>query len=116
MNLSADDIFSASDSKINQVEIPEWGGTIFVKTMSGIERDKFESDHTRLKKTGQELYNFRARFAVCVVCDQEGTLLFKAEDAEKIGCKSAKSLDRIFEAASAMNGMTAEDVETLEKN
>lgn len=116
MSLSADQIFGINDAKIIEVDIPEWEGSVFVKTMSGIARDAFEAQHTKLKTAGNDLYNFRARFAVCVVCDAEGNLVFKPEDAEKLGLRSAKALDRIFEAASSMNGLSADDVEQLEKN
>lgn len=112
--LSKDNILSASDLPNEEVPVPEWGGSVFVRTMSGIERDAFEQSIVDSKKRG--LVNVRARLAVQVVCDSAGSRIFTDADADALGRKSGKALDRIFDVAQRLSGIGAKDVESLEKN
>ena len=41
--LSRDAILQREDIKTEDVEVPEWGGTVRVRGMSGVERDAFEA-------------------------------------------------------------------------
>ncbi len=41
--LTKDDILEINDIKIENVSVPEWGGEICVKSMTSIQRDKFET-------------------------------------------------------------------------
>ena len=41
--LSRDTILQREDIKTEDVEVPEWGGTVRVRGMSGVERDAFEA-------------------------------------------------------------------------
>ena len=42
MRLSRDDILKAADTAPEEVDIPEWNGTVLVRGMTGKERDAFE--------------------------------------------------------------------------
>src|SRR5262249_54462608 len=42
MRLSKDDILKAADNEPEEVDVPEWGGTVLVRGMTGRERDAFE--------------------------------------------------------------------------
>jgi len=93
MLLTKDTILKAADSKIEKLEVPEWGGHIFLKNMTGGERDAF--------------------VLVRCICDEEGNTVFTKKDIDALGKKSAKALDRCFAAAQKLNGLSAEDVEEL---
>ena len=113
--LTKDQILScATDLPTEEVQVPEWGGSVFVRTMSGIERDSFEQSILDAKKTG--LVNVRARLAVRVVCDSSGARIFDDADAAALGKKSGKALDRIFDVAQRLSGIGAKEVAELEKN
>src|SRR4051794_20112140 len=114
--LTKDQILSASDLPTEPVQVPEWGGCVYLRTMSGTERDSFEQGIVDARKSGTELVNIRARLAVKTVCDQSGTRLFTDDDADALGKKSGKALDRIFEVAQRLNGIGEKDVEELEGN
>src|SRR5690349_15146048 len=114
--LSKDQILSATDLPLEEVPVPEWGGSVFVKTMSGTERDAFEEGIVEARKSGTELVNIRARLAVYVVCDKTGARLFTDDDAEALGKKSGKALDRIFSVAQRLSGIGDSDVAELEGN
>ena len=43
MNLR-ESIIAANDLKRESVEVPEWGVTVYVRTMTGEERDQYEEE------------------------------------------------------------------------
>lgn len=113
--LSKAAILAASDLPTEQVPVPEWGGTVTVRTMSGAERDAFEASIIE-GKTGGRLVNVRAKLAVRVLCDDKGARLFDDDDADALGAKSGKALDRVFDVAQRLNGIGAKEVKELEGN
>ena len=114
MTLTRENIFSADDHKLEEIEVPEWGGSVFVKTFSGTVRDEIETAIYSGKK--KDTTNFRARVVVASCCDENGTLLFSSDDVPQLGTKSASALQRVFDKAVKLNGMSPEDVDELEKN
>jgi hypothetical protein len=116
--LSRDSILAFDDLKKVEVPIPEWGGSVFVRMITGAERDGFEASLIDIKGKSKKanLANYRAKFASLVVCDEKGQRLFSDEDAEKLGKKCAAALDRIMDVAQKLNHISEEDVEELVKN
>lgn len=114
--LGRDAILGASDLTRELVSVPEWGGEVYVRTMTGTERDAFETAiyNSTAKRVNTE--NIRARLAAATLCDDKGVLLFAPKDLAALGAKSAKALDRVYETAQRLNGMSAKDVEDLAKN
>lgn len=113
--LSKDQILAAEDLVTEDVEVPEWGGTVRVRMMTGAERDSFEDSltQTKGKNVKTNLANLRARLVARTVVDEDGKRLFTDAEAGVLGQKSAAALDRVFEAARKLNGMTEKDVEEL---
>ena len=110
--LSKDQILNANDVKLEEVNIPEWNGSVYVRVMSAGERDSFEIQAT--KPNGKQ--NLRARLAVLTVCDKDGNRIFEESDIPALAKKSASALDAIFRVAIHLNAMTDADIEELEKN
>lgn len=108
LELTRDLILAADDRPLEKVYVPDWRGSVYVRTMSARERDRLE-----LAVTGKSLDNIRARFAVATVCDSQGNLLFRSEDAEALGEKSARALDTLAPVIQRLNGITNQDVEEL---
>jgi len=116
--LTKDAILSAHDTKLEKVDVPEWGGSVYVRVMSGAERDAFEEECHEPTRKGMKLRaaNIRARLAVRVVCDEGGKRVFADSDAVALGKKSSKALDRIWEAANKLSAIRETDVEDAAKN
>lgn len=119
--LGRNNILEADDLVTEPVDVPEWGGTVLVRTLTGIERDKFElsvaGESDGSKKTRQQnLANLRARLVVQCAVDEKGVRLFADGDADKLGKKSSRALGKVFDAASKLNGLSDEDVEKLAGN
>lgn len=112
--LSKEEILKADDLKTEIIEVPEWGGSVIIKAMTGKLRDEFEQDIVSGKKI--KMSNIRAKLCQVSIVDGNGDLLFNTSDIVKLGGKSAAALDRCFSIASRLSGISKDDVEDLEKN
>ena len=112
--LTKGDILNAKDVIVERVEIHERGGHVFVRVISGAERDAFEQEHFRAKSGVPQ--DFRSRWAQMAICDEHGVALFSSQDVKELGKKSSKALQRVVSAAMALNNATIEAVEETEKN
>lgn len=114
--LSKAQILAADDLVTEDLDVPEWGGTVRLCTLTGEQRDEFESSQVEINKKGQpkqNMANLRARLVALVVVDENGNPAFSKYDIPDLGRKSAKALDRVFEKASDMNGFSEEDIQEL---
>ena len=116
--LSRDQILGAEDLGHEDVAVPEWGGTVRVGMLTGAERDAFEQEIVvrQGKKTVLDLNNVRARLVARCVVDGEGQRVFGESDVKALGRKSAVALNRVFEVAQRLNGLTEQDMEELAGN
>jgi len=118
MTLNKEQILGAKDIKIEKISIPEWGGDVFIKGMTGSERDKFEASIVEMRGSQQKLnmVNVRAKLACYCLCDEKGERLFSDAEMLDLAKKSASSLQRIFDTAQRLSGIGDADVESLVKN
>lgn len=116
--LTKDQILESQDIPEQVVEVPEWGGFVKVRGMTGIERDQFESSIMRGKGKNIQLNwnNIRAKLVAKSIVNGNGENLFTDADVAALGKKSAAALDRVFEIAQKLSGITKEDIEELAKN
>jgi hypothetical protein len=116
--LSKQQIIDAPDIKSEMVSVPEWDGEVEVKTLSGKERDDFESQIVQLrgKKTEVTLDNLRAKLCSLAIIDEKGARMFDEDEVDDLGKKSAPALQRVFIVAQRLAGLTESDVENLVKN
>ena len=114
--VSRDDILSAHDLKRETVEVPEWGGEVLLRTLSGRERDAFEASMVKTKgnKRIDNLENLRARLVALCMIDEQGKQLFRTTaEIAMLGDKSIAALQRVYNKCAEMNGMSDQDVEDL---
>ena len=116
--LTKTEILSANDLKTEDVNVPEWGGAVRVRSFTGRERDAFEASMVRGegKDRKVDLSNMRARLVGLTVIDEAGLRLFSDEEVDLLGAKSGAALDRVFAVAQHLNGLSGADVEELTKN
>jgi len=115
MALSKEEIFNIKDIEIREVYVPEWNGTVYIRTMSGVDRDRFdESLQSATRKDGTvDIRTLRARLLALCICDASGSPLFSLADVEKLNQKSSKALMRLFAVAQDLNGLTEEAIQEL---
>jgi hypothetical protein len=116
--LSKTAILAANDLKSEDIEVPEWGGAVRVRSFTGRERDAFEASMVRGDGRDRkvDLTNMRARLVGLTVIDETGQRLFTDEEVDLLGAKSGAALDRVFAVAQKLNGLSGADVEELSKN
>lgn len=116
--LTREAILGQADRVVEAVDVPEWGGVVYVRSLTGAERDQFEASIVQRngKDTRTNLRNLRARLVVLAACDADGQPIFKAEDAAALGAKNAAPLDRLFAAAQRLSGLRDNDVQEMAEN
>jgi len=117
-----DQILSAEDIRHEDVTVPEWGGVkVRIRGLNGTQRDSFEAKMVALKKGGQDvelrLADFRSKFLVkCLYDPETDSRIFGDGDAQALGRKSSAVIDRLFEVAQRLSGMSDDSVEEAKGN
>ncbi len=110
--LNRDSILSANDLKTIDVELPEWGGSLRIRTMTGIDRQEYFKSLQDGNGKGEQK-SFMAALLVACAVDEEGKHIFTAADIPTLSNKSSIPLNRAFEAAADLNGLTQKSVDDL---
>ncbi len=118
MSLSKNQIIAAKDSQPIEVEVPEWGGSILLRPMTGTARNDYEfwaaSEHS---KNGQsDFRGIRERLIIAHAVDDQGESLFSLDDLEQLSAKNAEVIDRLHNECQKLSGLTAEAVDDAAKN
>ena len=115
--LNKDQILKADDLKTSIEDVPEWGGKVKIKQMTGSERDAFEQ--ATYRKNGKDyevnMKDMRARLCASCIIDDKGVRIFDDADIVELSKKSAIVLDRLFTACQELNSLSQKDVEELGK-
>lgn len=120
--LSREAILAADDTQVEVVQIPQWGGAVRVRGLTGRERAQFESVVTikptgsarKRRQTSAEVRDdLRERLVAWCVIDQAGKRLFTNADVEQLRNKSAAALEPIVDAAMRLSGMADDDLDDL---
>jgi hypothetical protein len=112
--LGRDDILSADDIRIEQVDVPEWGGTVYIRTLTGLQRERYVESIRRTVGHGKKqsveivLQQSGAKLAAQTLCDESGKLLFTEADIPALARKSARALQRVIDASARLNGLDDE--------
>lgn len=113
--LSREAILSAQDLQTEDVPVPEWGGSVRVRVMTGSERDGFGA--SLLGADGKTVTDgYKAKLVARCIVGEDGDRLFSDNDVELLRAKSAAALDRVFLVADRINGVSNAAIDTAEKN
>jgi hypothetical protein len=122
--LNRDALLAKEDLQIVKVGFED-GNFVFVRQMTGHERDVFEQSLLKKNKDSkgtiisyeQATEDFRAKLAVVTVCDEEGKSILQPGDYPVLSRNmSAKKLETIINKAQELNKISEEDKEGLVKN
>lgn len=111
--LTRDQILSITVGRpTEEVDAPELGGSVHVRTMTAGERDTFDQENSE-----NGLYkDFRARLVILTASDPAGAPLFTDRDIAALSALPVTALDPIVSAAMRRNGLTSTATETDRKN
>lgn len=117
--LTIEQILAADATKIEEVQCPEWGGSVYVRRLSALEsvtmgrctRDLTKANPGPDGRTQAVL----AASLSAYMCDEKGAPMVTLEQAQAIIAKpsSGPAVDRIFQKGHELNG---EGVEAVAKN
>lgn len=102
--LTADEILAAEDVKTVEVDVPEWGGTVRLRSLSGEDAVRF------VESQGNQVGSAMNIVGLCAVKD-DGTPLFTLEQWELIKKKSLRAIFRLQKVALEINGLSADAAE-----
>jgi hypothetical protein len=130
--LTRADIHAARDFTLQTVEVPEWGGAIYLRSITVGALDEIQiryihmSGGALLQQNGatdavltrnpEMLRDMKPRLLSYSICDAEGTLLFDDDAGRAIlRSKDPAVIDRLYVIAEGLSGMTAASLEEEKK-
>lgn len=116
--LSREDILTANDLTKTEVELTELGGSVFVSTLNGKDFGKFQK--SVYQRDGKKLItdeeNFTVKLLVWTVVNEKGERIFNDKDIEELQKKSAKTIQKLFDVASRLNGLSKDVIDEKKEN
>ncbi len=127
--LTREQILQADDLTTEIVEVPEWGGSVIVRGLTGLERGKFQSSlisqdgkvvegrkKTRKPAFGIDISFAEIRLVAYCVVDKKGKRIFSDRDVKALGEKSGLALSRVGDVAQRLSGLDKSDLQELTEN
>jgi len=121
--LSRDEIINIKDCKVTAVEIPEWGGTVYLRKWTGKDRSFFLSKSICESDDGagvnwDTLFDNQVLVVALSLCDENGAKLFttSTEDLEILSSKDGNVIQMLYQKSLLLNGLAKESIEGAAKN
>lgn len=108
-------VLKAGNLQKQLVEVPEWGGAVWVQEMTALARDRFDAwlmDNRENKNSA----GIRVQVVVATVVDENGKPMFNDLDVGDLNSKSSKAINRIAEVGMRLSGLSEAVVEEEVKN
>ena len=111
--------------KIERVDLPDLRKSLddqpfaFVRMLSAAERSQWQESMRTYMRSGDVQLNLRnaeARLCVLCLCNDKGERLFTDLEADDFANMGARPVSQIYAAASALNGLTKEDLDFFLKS
>ena len=116
--LTKQQIVDANDLEIVEVEVPQWGGSVLVRGLTGKQRGVFMATLMDQKAGGGalRLQDLQVRLCAMSIVDEHGKRFFSDAEMAVVGGKSSAALQHVFETAQRLSGLSNEQVEELAGN
>lgn len=109
--LTRDAILAVQDIAREEIKIPEWGGSVYIKRLTAAERLALSE-----RTVGADGADFMALVLIACVVDADGQQLLEDSDAALLAGKAGTVVQRLFNVADRLNGFTDRRARELEKN
>lgn len=118
--LSKAQIDAADDRTWDDVDVPEWGGSVRLLGLSGTERNAYQASMVVLGPNGAvqrvNLADQTAKLLAKTIVDENFERLYTDKGVKELGAKNGVVLDRLFRVAQRLSGLRKEDVEVAAGN
>jgi hypothetical protein len=113
--LDADAILRTNDTREEDVYVPEWKTHVRIRGLTGAQRDAYEASITVGKGPNQTINarNARAKLIVFCAIRPDGEPLFRMDQLAALGAKSGSAIQRLFDVARKLSGLSNEDFDEL---
>ena len=102
--------------KVKEVEVPEWGGPVFIRPLTLGERGRFAQMAKPCAENPGQISRVQATVLSWAICDDQGNPVLDAESIGKLMDKSGEPAAVLFDKILAFSGMTPKAADELEKN
>lgn len=111
-DLTRDGILSVEDLPLERVEVPEWNGVVYMRVLTGKQRDEIEQLSTDRKAAKRfEVKEMIARMVAMSLCNKDGKLLFGGhDDGIKLNEKSSAVIIRLFKVVQRISKVDDDDI------
>lgn len=98
-----------------ELDVPEWHGSVRIKMLSAKERDEYEASMVDYKNGNARpnMVNARARLVQLACINEDGTRMFTRGDIKVLGDLPAAGLQRVFNKVNEMSAITDKDLEEM---
>jgi hypothetical protein len=106
-------ILGADDREYELVDVPQWGGTVRVRALSGTDRDRYlqslyevaDDGSGNFKVSSVRLDGSSIRLVAMSIVDGEGQPIFSNEDVAALAEKNGAAIGRLNEVATRLSGL-----------
>ena len=121
-------IAAKRDITIRRVEVPEWDGHVFVRSLNALGKEKFMSTIRHIEGEGKDakvvvnMVGAEPRLVAMTLCDEDGNFSVAQDEdsiaeAEKIfGTKDWRPISRISDVSAEINGLGNAAVEAAKND
>lgn len=113
--LTAEQITAAKDFRIEPLEMPAWGGTVYVRSLSLRDGRVFQSVSA---SAAQGTFNIddMVKIVAVTLCDADGRRLFSDDNIEALVEKGLDNIRVVFDKAVQVIGLTKSGVDEEKKD
>ena len=112
--LTRGQIIAGPPLAVEEVEVPEWGGTVRIQELTARAKDALEDMVVAAKDATYS--DYKARLFVLTAVDEVGDPLFTLDDVPILTQKSAAALDRCVIVAHRLSGLSAAAADAMGKD
>ena len=118
MAMNKDGVLALCTRKATEIELPSdmGGGSVFIRNITAGERDHYESSLLDNQGRARNLKDFRARFLVLALANQDGSRMFKDNEVSELSKMDAQIATWIHDEAQRINGIGVDGEAEAEKN
>lgn len=117
-----DQILQSDDLPREKVYVPEWNLDVWIRCLTAAERDDYELSmlepvgQGRDRRLNPNLANAKAKLVARALIDESGQRIFTDAGALELGGKSASAINRLYDIARRLSGISEADEAEILKN
>jgi len=115
--LRTEDIQRINDVELKKIEVEEWGGSVFLGSMTLTERFKYDESFRNEDGTLKEPDNaeYMLEMLRLTLKDEHGDSLFTRDNIKGLSDKKAKTIVKLFKTCSSHHFIGESDLEDIKK-